>query len=81
MDKELVKALRAYCVELKEGEEEANRLQKERPQHEAYFLGLELGRMTTRIKIETLLENRITSTPFSCPSRGSVIDSEGEVID
>ncbi|CAK2031897.1 hypothetical protein VCRA2128O305_330003 [Vibrio crassostreae] len=78
MSRELTKQLKEYCLELKEDEQEAKKLQKERPEDAGYFLGLEMARMQARIKIETLLEQQPTSTMFSPPSRSVVID--GEVI-
>ncbi len=76
MSRELIKQLRDYCLELKEDEQEAKQLQKERPEDASYFLGLEIARMQARIKIETLLEQQPTSTMFSPPSRSVVIDGE-----
>ncbi|NGZ17542.1 hypothetical protein G6Z94_09315 [Vibrio aestuarianus] len=78
MDKNLIKKLCQLCVDLKEQEQEAKQLQKERPENEGYFLGLEVGRMQARIELETILEQRPTSSTFSPPSRSVVID--GEVI-
>ncbi|MDN3696815.1 hypothetical protein QWY97_05545 [Vibrio cortegadensis] len=78
MDRELIKKLQSLCLELKEQEQEAKQLQKERPGFEGYFLGLEVGRMQARIEIETILEQRPTSSTFSPQSRSVVID--GEVI-
>lgn len=75
MNRELIKELRAYCLELKEEEQIAKKLQKDRPGFSGYFLGLETAMMLARIKIETLLEQQPTSTAFSPPSRSVVIDS------
>lgn len=54
MDKNLIKKLCQLCVDLKEQEQEAKQLQKERPENEGYFLGLEVGRMQARIELETI---------------------------
>lgn len=74
-DKSFIKELRAWCVELKEGEEEARQLGRDRPEDVGYFSGLEVARCMARIKIETLLEQRNTSSLFSAPTRGVTIDS------
>ncbi|HDI3318780.1 TPA: hypothetical protein PMF73_002641 [Vibrio cholerae] len=75
MNRDLIKELRAYCIELKEEEQIAKKLQQDRPDFSGYYLGLETAMMLTRIKIETLLEQQPISTAFSPPSRSVVIDS------
>ncbi|WP_415720317.1 hypothetical protein [Photobacterium ganghwense] len=52
----LIADLRKLAAELKEDEQEARRLEKQRPENAGYFKGLSVGRMQARIQLENLLE-------------------------
>lgn len=61
----LITELRALCIELKDDEQEARKLAKQRPEDAGYFKGLEIGRMQARIQLETLIENHGNNRPMT----------------
>lgn len=79
MSNKLIDDIKKLIVELKDEEEEAKKLERERPDNAAYFQGLSIGRMSARVSLECLIEEHGHHRPSCVESElrmrlGSAVD-------